>query len=355
MDTLTHALSGALLARATHRPTQHIPLGTRAWIGALACAFPDSDFVLLGMDALFYFNWHRGVTHSLVLLPLWAAAGAWLLHRASRRRWPMGELFWLLALAIGLHVLGDLITAYGTRIWMPLSTARVHWDFAFNIDLIMTGILLAGLLLSWRYRPVLQARLFSGLLLAYIGLQVLSQQQALRVAETYAEAHLSAPATHLAALSQPLSPLNWKLLIEEDGRYHIAYLRLRGRAWSPPAPAWFNAMMGHYRNPEALEWQRIRSPGDHPSPLVREAWEDQALANYRRFAQFPRLYRIDEDGARSCVWFTDERFVLPELTAPFRYGLCRADEQGPWQLDELPWRLEPEPGRGGNMDKGPGV
>ena len=154
MDTLTHALSGALLARATHRPAvQRIPLGTRTWIGFLACAFPDSDFMLHWVDALFYFNWHRGVTHSLVLLPLWAAAGAWLLHRASRRHWPMMELFWLLALAIGLHILGDLITAYGTRIWMPLSTTRVHWDFTFNIDLILTGILLAGLLLSCRDTP----------------------------------------------------------------------------------------------------------------------------------------------------------------------------------------------------------
>jgi inner membrane protein len=339
MDTLTHALSGALLARATHRPTQRIPLGTRTWIGFLACAFPDSDFVLHWVDALFYFNWHRGVTHSLVLLPLWAGAGAWLLHLAARRRWPMMELFWLLTLAIGLHILGDLITAYGTRIWMPLATTRVHWDFSFNIDLILTGILLAGLLLSWRYRPVASARLFTALLLGYVGLQILLQQQALRIANAYADTQLSTPATRLVALSQPLSPLNWKLLVEEDGLYHTAYLRLYGQAWAPPGPAWLAAMMGHYRTPEELEWQRIPQLGAHASPLVQQVWEEPALAEYRRFAQFPRLYRIDRESDRNCVWFTDERFVLPEMTPPFRYGLCQ--EQGAWVLDALPWRLQP--------------
>ncbi len=340
MDTLTHALSGALLARATHRPAvQRIPLGTRTWIGFLACAFPDSDFVLHWVDALFYFNWHRGITHSLVLLPLWAAAGAWLLHRASRRRWPMGELFWLLVLVIGLHILGDLITAYGTRIWMPLSTTRVHWDFTFNIDLILTGILLAGLLLSWWRRPLLHARLFTGLLLGYVGLQMLLQQQALRIGAAYADTRLSAPPMRLVALSQPLSPLNWKLLVEEDGRYHTAYLRLRGQAWSPPAPAWLAAMMEHYREPGSLAWQEIPRLGSDSPNLVREAWEDAALAEYRRFAQFPRLYRIDREDERTCVWFTDERFVLPEMTPPFRYGLCRTNAQAPWRLEELPWRL----------------
>jgi inner membrane protein len=337
MDTLTHTLSGALLARATHRPAQRMTLATRTWIGALACAFPDSDFVLHWVDALFYFNWHRGVTHSLVLLPLWAGAGAWLLHLASRRRWPLTELFWLLALAIGLHILGDLVTAYGTRIWMPLSTARVHWDFTFNIDLIFTGILLAGLLLSWRYRPVASARLFTVLLLGYVGLQLLFQQQALRIAAAYAGAQPDPGSMRVTALAQPLSPLNWKLLVEEDGLYHTAYLRLRGPAWAPPGPAWLAAMMDHYRTPEQLEWRTIPRLGAHPAPLVREVWEHDALAEYRRFAQFPRLYRIDREP--SCVWFTDERFVLPEMTPPFRYGLCH--EQGRWVLASLPWRQDP--------------
>ena len=48
MDTLTHALSGALLARATApavpRPDQ-LNLRLRMTTGFLSAAFPDSDFV----------------------------------------------------------------------------------------------------------------------------------------------------------------------------------------------------------------------------------------------------------------------------------------------------------------------
>ena len=75
MDTLTHALSGALLARATEpkrpRPDQ-LPRRTRMWIGFIAAAFPDSDFVTRFIDPLTYLTTHRGITHSVIMLPLWS-------------------------------------------------------------------------------------------------------------------------------------------------------------------------------------------------------------------------------------------------------------------------------------------
>ena len=46
MDTLTHALSGALLARATASPENPaLPLTRRVAIGAVVGAFPDIDAV----------------------------------------------------------------------------------------------------------------------------------------------------------------------------------------------------------------------------------------------------------------------------------------------------------------------
>jgi inner membrane protein len=48
MDTLTHAFSGALIARATApKPgtADAIPLGRRVGIGLLAAAFPVLDFI----------------------------------------------------------------------------------------------------------------------------------------------------------------------------------------------------------------------------------------------------------------------------------------------------------------------
>ena len=75
MDTLTHALSGALLARATAPRGQSantLPLGRRMAVGFVAAAFPDIDVVVSYLSPLAYLHYHRGPTHSLILLPLWA-------------------------------------------------------------------------------------------------------------------------------------------------------------------------------------------------------------------------------------------------------------------------------------------
>ena len=43
MDTLTHALSGALLARGTERPGQRLSAHHRILAFAVGAAFPDVD------------------------------------------------------------------------------------------------------------------------------------------------------------------------------------------------------------------------------------------------------------------------------------------------------------------------
>jgi inner membrane protein len=47
---------------------------------AHACAAPDLDFVIGFLGPVAYLQFHRGVTHSLLMLPLWA------LVLACRRR-----------------------------------------------------------------------------------------------------------------------------------------------------------------------------------------------------------------------------------------------------------------------------
>src|SRR6266550_1799420 len=83
MDTLTHALSGALLARATaSEEPRAIP--RRLAAGFFACAAPDLDFVFGYAGPVEYLLNHRGITHSLLLLPLWAFLVAWLLAKILR-------------------------------------------------------------------------------------------------------------------------------------------------------------------------------------------------------------------------------------------------------------------------------
>ncbi len=53
--------------------------------GTVAAIFPDLDFVLGWISELTYLRGHRGVTHSLILLPLWGLLIAWLLARFWQR------------------------------------------------------------------------------------------------------------------------------------------------------------------------------------------------------------------------------------------------------------------------------
>lgn len=338
MDTLTHALSGALLARAIHRPTQRMSAAAYTGVGFLVCAFPDADIILRWVDLLYYFNWHRGVTHSLVLLPLWAVALAAALHGLSRRRWPFGELVVVTASALALHILGDLITAYGTRIWMPLSDLKVAWNTTFIIDPYFTGILFSGLLASTLLHSRTAAQLALATIVAYVGLQFHWQQRAEQFALDYVRREELSP-VRVLALPQPLSPLNWKLVVEEDGVYHRAYLRLWGQSHAPQWLTWLQPAAAAYRPPHRLQWKILDRFGA-PGPAAEQAsaaWDRPEFVEYRRFAGLPRLYRIDQRGEQRCIWFTDERFVLPGLTPPFRFGLCRTAKGQGWKLERLPW------------------
>jgi inner membrane protein len=137
-------LSGALLARATAakdaRRARCRGASPRAFSPALR---PTSISSRLGRAGRLLEN-HRGVTHSLILLPLWALALSWLLAKILREPRGWRALYGITAMAIGLHIAGDLITSYGTMILAPFSDWRAGIGTTFIIDLWFTGIIIVG-------------------------------------------------------------------------------------------------------------------------------------------------------------------------------------------------------------------
>src|SRR5712691_5022388 len=191
MDTLTHALSGALLARATaprDAPPRSLP--RRVAAGFFACAAPDLDFVIGFVGPVEYMMHHRGVTHSLVLLPLWALVLSWLLAKILREPRGWRALYGVTALGLGLHIAGDVITSYGTMILAPLSDWRAQIGTTFIIDLWFTGIIVAGLIASAiLHRPRWPAVAASAVLVGYVGFQYLQKEKAVEFGEQFARAH----------------------------------------------------------------------------------------------------------------------------------------------------------------------
>ena len=97
-------------------------------------------------DPLTYVALHRGVTHSVILLPAWALLLAWLLSLILRQRYSWRAIYSTAALGIAIHIVGDVFTAYGTMLLAPLSSHRFAIPFTFIIDPYFTSLLQ----LAWR-------------------------------------------------------------------------------------------------------------------------------------------------------------------------------------------------------------
>ncbi len=342
MDTLTHALSGALLARATEpkhpRPDQ-LPRRLRLWVGFWAAAFPDSDFIARFVDPLTYLTIHRGITHSVVMLPLWAAGLALLFMLLVRGKYSWRAFVGVCALGIGVHIAGDVITAFGTMIFAPLSHWRAQIPTTFIIDPYFTAIIVGGLVASTVWNASRKPAVIGLLVLVcYVGFQAVLHHRAVGVGETYAADH-HLPAARVEAIPQPFSPFNWMIVIPQRDAYVMAYVSLWRDAVPPALPAdanWLRRVYASYYPPAAALWKSVPRFGTaSEAPLAEQVWHSRALEPYRRFALYPAVYRVDRGKDRQCVWFNDLRFALAGRSMPFRYGACRRGGDGAWRIYHL--------------------
>ncbi len=332
MDTLTHALSGALLARATaglEKPA--LPLGRRVAIGALVAAFPDTDVVASWISPLSYLYHHRGVTHSLLMLPLWTILLAWIfaLIWRSGPRWQTYAP--VVAMSLAVHIAGDWITTFGTMIFAPLSDFRHGIGTTFIIDLWFSGIIIGGLLsLVWR-RSRAPAVAGLAVLVGYVVLQYALLQQAVDFGERYARAEGITQA-RVTAMPRPVSPFNWMVVVENAEAYRYSHINLiRNEVLQLGGDAGFIARLDAvYRPLDQAIWETdLRLGNGGQQAAARAVFEHPDFAFFRWFAAYPALHRIDSDTASLCVWFKDLRFLTPGRDGfPFIYGMC-SDGSGP--------------------------
>jgi len=337
MDTLTHALSGALLARATEASNApSLPRRTRMAVMFWAAAFPDSDFVLRFIDPLTYLTTHRGVTHSVLLLPLWAMGLALLFQFLYRGRYSWRDFAVVCALGIGIHIAGDVITSFGTMVFAPLSHWRAQLPVTFVIDLYFSGIIVAGLLASLRWqRSRVPAVIGLLVLVGYVAAQAILQQRAKTIGEAYVAANGLTPA-QVYALPQPFSPFHWLLVVDQPQQYILSYISLtRADVRSSPSEAnVLRRVYDSYRPVEQALWQVIPRFGEsaEDSAAVRTLWDSAMFTRYRQFAMFPAVYRVDLRSEQTCVRFADLRFALSGRSAPFRFAGCRANGADDWRM-----------------------
>jgi len=342
MDTLTHALSGALLARATaprSLGSGTLPPGRRMLIGFLAAAAPDLDYVVSFIGPVEYLHHHRGVTHSLILLPLWAYLLARLSAVAWRRDRPWQAYFGVMAMGIAIHIAGDWINSYGTIVFAPFSDARVGIGTTFVIDLWFTGIILAGLAAAalWR-RSRLPAVAGMAVLCAYVGFQGLLRERALEWGASYAST-AGLQQARVTAQPRPVSPFNWMVVVASGEEVRYSFVNLaRSEPLRVGADAGFVRRLDAAYLPLAqAQWVFATRFGTSEAEraVAREAWSHPRFAFFRWFAPEAVLLRVETGHSANCAWFQDLRFFTPGRDAwPFRYGMCRElDDQ--WRAYQL--------------------
>ncbi len=346
MDTLTHGLAGALIGRAlpgTGDADLDARLGRReALAGFLAAMLPDADALPNPLSAEFYIDHHRHLSHSFVLLPVWAVAlglffslrlplGPVEAGRAARRTARI-RLILVSALGLASHILLDWVTSWGTRFLAPLSERAFALDWLFIVDLFLSGLLLAGLAGTFlvfrdKSRAIARAALATGAL--YVGFCGVMHGRALAVAE-----RLAPGAPVCAAIPQPFLPTRWLLLSEMGREVRADFVDLLARTPAGPPPS-REALAAFHASRESLLplLKRLdafyRPPGD-PAPFFLEGegkfaargLADAEASVFGRFARFPVARAEEARDGSVVVTVRDARFAhLADGLDPFAYVL----------------------------------
>lgn len=347
MDTLTHGLAGALLARSlpsTGNDDLDRRLARReAWIGFAAAMLPDADVFVSPFSAEFYITQHRALTHSFVTLPVWivllTAIAALRLPAAlgppgsAARGVARRRLGAVVALGLVSHILLDWITSWGTMFLSPLSWTRYMLDWTFIVDLTLSGVLalsLVGVRLV-KKRSFARSRIAAraGLLAAtaYVALCAVRHGEALRLAQDLGKGPVLR-----AAIPQPGSPDRWLLLADDGPAVEAVFVDLgkRGRedARAPDAEELARTgfrggvlnlvrhLGGVYRSRDDLAPRRIAKSN---GPFAERTLDGGIAGVFGRFARFPTA-REEAKGGNVEVLLRDVRFgYLSHEVDPFTY------------------------------------
>jgi inner membrane protein len=316
VDSLTHTLTGAVIARAVDDEK----IGNWGTIAGLAMGiFPDTDFVLGLFNRQFYLEYHRDFTHSLLLIPFYSLFFSWLFVRISRR--PHFWSFYKICLPVLVsHVILDLLTSYGTMVFSPFFEHRYAWDLVFIIDLIFSGIIILPLLVSlfWRKRTpwICRGSLFG--LILYILFCWVQHNQAIALAKVFAK-NVNEEVMEVASLPQPLSPFRWANYVETKDKVYqglVDFLRKK-EPESALGASFFKRLNGLYDPPSNVRHRAWTKLPD--SPWVEKALATEGVKFYYWFARFPVVKSITSSNGTHRIEFMDVRFLLPGLRIPFVY------------------------------------
>ena len=297
MDSITQIALGASVAGVAGIK----PFGRKVLVaGAVLGTLPDLDVLLSYQTAIEDFTFHRGFSHSLLVL----TALSILLYYATLSLKPSlrrhrKSLFLVIFLPLITHPLLDAFTTYGTQLLWPIDTPPISWSSIFIIDPIYTLPLLFGIIGLWFKSHSERWQRINAIMLA-ISCLYLIQGQAQRVQIQAQLNNDSITQTGKVFISPtPFNTVIWRVMSYQEDSYYVSFT--------------------HAFNQQPLSWQRFDT-GRHllngftSSELQRLEWFSGGLLQF-----------TEQEGQ---LIATDLRVGLT-LYYPFAFSLAERDQQ--WQ------------------------
>ena len=331
MDSLSQIVLGAGVQGAILGHYQ----GRKAYLyGAMLGTLPDLDTLIQYPDPISNMTYHRGFSHSLIVLTALGLGGAWLISRYHRwRNMPLHYSTRRLALAMTLalttHPILDSFTVYGTQLLWPLQSpldiTPISIASVFIIDPLYTLPLLialivgvikgcqlaafkTGLLVNCQRLAVWMLLLSSSYLLLGLGLKYHAQSQA---EQTLAAANINT--TRLKTMPVLPTILMWRTVAEDNQNRLI---ELRGSVLDSRSPEY--RYLTQYDNAQSL---RANMPAQSRPYAQRLEW----------FSGDWTGYRVHTTAEQQQLVVDDLRMMTGDLPF-FSFVLAdKANERAPWQ------------------------
>ena len=210
MDTITHTLFGFALYGTVDKKDMdknHKKAYLMTAVGA--SLIPDIDIISRSWDTEgLYQMWHRGITHSLFLTPLWALLffllSIWLFKVKDKK------IFFFALLAVFIHVTSDLFNAWGTGYFEPFSSTRITFGTIPIVDLVFWLIL--GISYIFSRRNKWRAPFYFKMAWVFIAAHVVIQStQGYLLYNQYKDNY------DQVALSADFIPWNFHVITQNDG------------------------------------------------------------------------------------------------------------------------------------------
>ena len=334
MDSLSQIVLGASVQGAILGKYQ----GRKAYLyGAMLGTLPDLDVFIHYGDPISNMTYHRGFSHSLIVLTAVGLAGAWLISRYHQwRDMPLPYSTKRLALAMTLalitHPILDSFTVYGTQLLWPLQESLALTPFSiasvFIIDPLYTiplliamifgfikgrklAIFKTGLLANYQRLAVWMLIISSSYLMLSVGLKYYAQDQA---EQTLAAANID---NIVRIKTMPVLPttLMWRTVAQDEQH---RFIELRGSVLDSRLPEY--RYLTQYNSSAVLK-ANVRQPY-----ADRLDWFSGNWTGYR--TQKP----IDNVDHQSRQLVVDDLRMMAGDTAFFSFVLALKNEQNPeWQ------------------------